>query len=119
MTDLERERLQRRYPWSKYKDKPKPPFLTREQDHAFAVENWVGRVTWVVPDNSPGMYGWRYETRTFDTVEEALDVAKQPMGMARSVEVDRFNWEVPYNDPERAVRLYFRKNSNLLKRKRA
>jgi hypothetical protein len=115
MEQAELERLQRRYPWSKYKDVPKPPFMSREENHAFAVKHWVARVTWVVPDSSPGMYGWRYETRTFDNVETALEIAKQPMGIARSVEVDRFNWDVPHGHKDRCVSLYRRKNAALAK----
>lgn len=110
MEQAELERLQRRYPWSKYKDVPKPPFLSKAEDHAFAVKHWVARVTWVVPDSRPSMYGWRYESRTFDNVEKAMEVAAEPMGIAKSVTVDRFNWEVPFESKERVVQLYHRKN---------
>jgi hypothetical protein len=113
------EQLVRRFPWSQYKDTPRPQFMTREEDHAFAVKNWVARVTWIVPSAARLDYGWRYETRTFDTVERALEVAALPMGVAKSVSVDRFNWEVPHNHKERAVQIYARKNAAYAKRKSA
>lgn len=117
MEQAELERLQRRYPWSKYKDVPKPPFLSRDEDHAFAVKHWVARVTWVVPDSRPCMHGWRYETRTFASEAAALEAAQQPMGIARSVSVDRFNWEVPHGHKDRSVEIYRRKNAALAKRR--
>lgn len=86
------EQLAKRYPWSQFKDVNPDPYAPNDVRHAFAVEHWVARITWIVPSSNRLDYGWRYETRTFDSVDKALEIAAQPMGVAKSVHVDKFNW---------------------------
>lgn len=109
--------ISRRYPWTQYKDPPRPGFMTRDEDTAFAKANWPFTVRWTVPDSTPGLYGWRCESRSFKSEAEAMAAAEQPMGIARDVEALRWNWDVPHSNPERAVTIYRRKNSNMSRRK--
>jgi hypothetical protein len=108
--------LERRYPWSKYQDPKKPPYLTGEQSTDWHIQNCPFSVRWTVPDPTPGLYGWRCESRMFATEAEALAAAEQSMGIARDVEVIRWDWD---KAPQagRATQIYSRKNRNTGKRR--
>lgn len=100
--------ISRRYPWTDYArgvgvgpEALKTPF----------------RVSWIVPDNTPGLYGWRSEIRCFATEVEGRAVAERSMGIARDVRLERM---VLTDDGKRIVRwdtLYTRKNAALAKRR--
>lgn len=116
MTDAE---LARRYPWSQYPRDTRPQFMDMAQGTQWAKDTCPFTVRWTVPDPTPGLYGWRCESRSFLTESEALTAAGASMGIARDVEALRWNWDVAPRHPERAVRIYHRKNANIGNRKAA
>lgn len=112
--------IERRYPWSKYSvatGHVAPGGWDEEARVAFHRSHCY-RVTWIVPTSQPGCYGWRSETRLFETEAEARAVAEAPMGIASSVTLDVSNngW-ANYKPDARVTKLYSRKNSNLKKGK--
>ncbi len=98
----------KRYPWSQLKNAVAS--CGEEARKAAAV------VDFIVPDPGPGMYGWRSVTINFLTVEEAMEVAKRPMGIARAVHVRQFDWS-QWPNGKWGWTIYTRKNAGRAKRK--
>jgi hypothetical protein len=94
-----------RHPWLQYPIENNRPGPQATQ--------FRGRVCWIVPSSNRLDYGWRHETRCFVTPEEAEQVARQPMGIAKQVRADELIW----TDGRLSVKqLYTRKNPNYSKR---
>lgn len=102
------EQIARRYPWSEIKDEN--PIHCGP-----GVEKTAACVCWIVPDSSPGMYGWRSVQRSFLTVEGAIAVAKKPMGIAKEVYVREFDWTVKQGPG--SVKISYRRKNSAYKRK--
>ena len=106
-TTEERARMERRFPWTKYERRPScgPECL-----------QFTFRLCWIVPDSTPGLYGWRDEIRLFRPDEEAIAraAAEAPMGIARTVRLDALDWD---GGKLQVRELYSRKNAAHAKRR--
>ncbi len=120
-TDPARERLLRERPWLRL---PSRSQITQTKPYAkdfhgsqkFDAEHTVA-IRWIVPSAERYHYGWTTAIRSFtpDRLAEAIEFAKQSMGIALSVEVVQFDWSQPVTingmpNPLRGVVHYTRKN---------